>query len=600
MSASVTRFVRFPPLPFVTLLAAASACSGASPAEKAPQHAARGAASTTQLEPSTPAPSASAASPPVVEEIVQGRTILGSTAPTNLPTSIEPLPADRAALLVTHGADARESFVRWIGDGGQVGPVLRLVDEYVVTAYARADGKRDFVTGNGQQLCITRHAPNLTESEARVCAPISAKAVAVLDRKLAVISLEENTIKVERTSTNAPVRKAKPIESAKPAAKTNSKKKPAPAKKKTPAKKKNATSKPKVEKKVEIIRREFEVLASFASSDGFGEAKRIGLKFVPPLDGMTIVDAASSSRGMLLSWFEKSKQPPGAPKSNPKLPPALGWASIHAGYLDATGTFDASSNKVVVESEYDWGHLRGFAAPRFVDTNNGFALLTQKTPRGGPCDMSKVGEMATFAVPNSVCSIDPTVALGADVKALESILAEGPKRRPGQPKSDPELVAWVGNTGYFVTNEGRSLRSAKRDGTVRDEPPPFLARRSRMNEAELYPDGSGWALVDGKKYRVDAAGEMRTEPAPEKNTMPSARGFDGQWNEVLALVRPGYRTIPRASGGVIVVGISTAKDENVLAVTIGTRGQLGVAASTSLKVAPGEFDLHVEIGRAHV
>lgn len=596
MNASVTRRLRSSSFPLLTLLALASACSGVSPSERPLRHSARVDTSASKPDPTTPTASSSAPqAPPSAEEVVQGRTILGPAVATNLPMSIEPLPADRAALFVTQGADERESFVRWIDDAGRLGPVLRLVDEYVVTAYVRSDGKQDLVTSDGEHLCITRHARNLAASEARACVAIAAKAVAVAQQKLAVISLEEHTVKVEKTAVTKVVRKSKPpAPKARASEKPPAKKKPSAPKKKTPpSKKKKPNSKPSVEKKIEIVRRDVDVLAAWGTSDGFGEAKKIGLKFVPPLDGMTIVDAKTTPRGVLLGWFEKSKPPPHAPKPNAKLPPALGWAAIHAGILDATGTFDAASNKVVVEGEYDWGYMRGFSGPRFVDGPGGPALLTQKNQRGGPCDLTKVGETATLGLPNAICSIDPSAGPGADMKVLETILGAAPKRRPGQPKYDPELVAWVGDTGYFVTNEGRTLHSAKRDGSMRDEPAPFTARRSRMTSAELHTDGSGWAIVDGQKIRLDASGAISMEEPSGKTMMQSAPGFDGQWAEVLALVRPGYRVIPRGSGGVIVVGISTSKDENVVALTIGPRGNVGVAALTSLKVAPGEFELHV-------
>lgn len=456
---------------------------------------------------------ASAVVPPAVE-VVQGRTILGAPVATNLPTSVEPLPADRAALVVSHGADEREAFVRWIDDAGHVGPVIRFVDEYVVTAFARADGKRDFVTSDGEHLCIARFAADRAESETRACATIDAKAVAVKGRKLAVISLEEHLVKVEKPRVVVPVRKVKPVrhgaqEPKKSAPKIKPKKKPVPTKKKTSTiKKKNQDKKPNVEKKVEIIRRDVEVLASWATSDGFGEIKKTSLKFVPPLAGMNIVDAKATSQGVWVAWFEKGKPSPNAPKITNKLPPALGWAAIQSGLIGDDGSFDEKSKKLVVEGEYDWGYVRGFSGPRFIEMTDGVALLTQTTPRGGPCGMTKVGDTSTFTLPMAMCAIDPGAWPSVDTKALETILQSGPRRRPGQPKLDPELVAWAGDSGYFVTNDGRTLQSAKRDGSVHEEPPPFLARRVRMTHAELHENGSGLAVVDGQTYRVNAAGDV--------------------------------------------------------------------------------------------
>lgn len=595
----MTRFLRTSTFPLLTIVALASACSGASPSGKSAQKPPNPETSAT-----SPKPLTSAASPFVVPEaapvveVVQGRTILGAKAPTNLPTSIEALPADRAALLVAHGADERESFVRWIDDQGHMGPVWPLRDEYVVTAFTRADAKRDVVTSDGEHLCITRHAPDRAESEARTCVTIEAKAVAVANHKLAVMALEEHKTTIEKTVVIPAVRRTKPAphkstDSKKPASKPAPKKKPATNKKKpAPTKKKKEEKKPRIEKRVEVIRRDVEVLASFATSDAFGEFKRTGLKFSPPLDGMTIVDARATKQGVLVGWFEKAKPPPDAPKPSTKLPPALGFAAIQSGVINADGLYDEKSKKLVVEGEYDWGFLRGFSGPRFVDVLGGVALLTQKNPRGGACDITKVGESATSVMPLAMSAVDPGAWPSVDLKPLEAIMQAGPKRRPGQPKHDAELVAWAGDTGYFVTNEAQTLQSARRDGVMKELPPPFLARRSRLTQAELHADGHGFAVVDGQTFKVDPAGEVSREENPVKPTF-SVPGFDGAWNDALALVRPGYKVIPRASGGVIIVGVSTTKDENIVAVTVDARGTLGVAAATSLRVLPGEFDLHV-------
>jgi hypothetical protein len=529
VSAFVTRCLRrrlpsrFSPL---ALLAFVSACSGVSPSERFPRATAHPSVSASIPNTALPAASASAVSSPPVE-VVHGRTILGAPVATNLPSSVEPLSADRAVLVVSHGADEREGFVRWIDEAGHVGPVIRFVDEYVVTAFARADGKREFVTSDGERLCIARFASDRADSETRACKTIDANAVAVKDRKLAVISLEEHRVKVEKPQVFVPVRKVKPTPK-KSAPKSPAKKKTTSTKKNPPtAKKKNQNKKPKVEKKVEIIRRDVEVLASWATSDGFGEVKKTGLKFVPPLDGMTIVDAKATARGILVAWFEKGKPSPNAPKIASKLPPALGWAAIQSGVLAEDGSFDPLSKKLVVEGEYDWGYVRGFSGPRFVEMTGGVALLTQTAPRGGPCGMTKVGETSTFVLPTAMCTIDPGAWPSVDTKPMETILQAGPKRRPGQPKHDPQLVAWAGDTAYFVTNDGRTLQSAKRDGSVKEEPPPFLMRRVRMTYTELHEDGSGIAIVDGQTYRLNAAGDVVVDEKPGK-WKPMAQSVDSE------------------------------------------------------------------------
>ncbi len=532
----MTPRLRFLPPVLLPALIWASACSGVSPAEHSPHRAPRAETSTTQPIANAPATSAQApASTPPAEEVVLGRTILETPAPTNLPTSVEPLPADRAVLLATHGADERESFVRWIDEAGHVGPVLRLRDEFVVTAFARNDGKRELVTSDGNKLCLARFAPDRSDAEARKCEAIDAKAVAVAQQKLAVISFEEHTVKVEKSPAAISVRKTKPSplkthNVKKPGSKPYPKKKPNPSKK-APAttKKKNPEKKNKVEKKVEVVHRDIEVLLSWATSDEFGEAKKTGLKFVPPLLGMNLVDAKSTPRGILLAWFEKGKPPARASAIVSKGPPALGWASIQSGLIDEYGQFDETSKRLVVEGEYDWGFIRGFSGPRWVDVQGQPTLLTQKSARGGECEITKVGDVLTTPLPRWICGIDPSTGPNFDMKTWERVWQATPKRRPGQPKSDPELIAWAGDKGYFVTNDGHTLQSTNRDGSLQDEPAPFLARRVRMTHAELRADGSGFAVVNGREYRVDAKGDVKENGLATKTPMTSLVDAQNRW-----------------------------------------------------------------------
>ena len=580
------------------VVAFVSACSGVSPSERTPRSSARPKATAPDrvtAQPTMSARTSASAAPLPRAEVVQGRTMLGLPVATNLPTSIERLPTERAVLVVSHAADERESFVRWIDEAGHVGPIVRILDEYVVTAFAREDKKRELVTSDGERLCIARFAPEATAPEACACEAIDAKAVAVVNRKLAVISLEEHKTTADKPTAKAPAKATKlaprrTSEPKKPAVKPQSKKKPTPQKKKkSQTKKKNTAKKITAESKVKIVRRDVEVLARWATSDGFGEAKKTGLKFVPPLDGMTIVDAKATAGGVLLAWFEKAKPSASAPKVGAKG--ALGWAAIFSGIVGEDGAFDEKSKKLVVEGALDWGFLRGFSGPRFVDMMSGPALLTQKASRGGACEVTKMNEAVPVALPQSTCAIDPGALPNVDTKAFDTILQAEPRRRPGQPKYDAELVAWAGERAYFVTNDGRKLHSAKRDGGVREEPAPFVARRARMTKAALRPDGSGVAMVDGQTYRVNAAGELRVDEEPGKTQgATSSAGVDGPWN-VSSAVRPGYRVIERQDGGAIVVGVAPSNDENIVALQMGTNGSSGAVVTTSLHVVSGEFEI---------
>ncbi len=446
---------------------------------------------------------------------MKNRWVLGTTVKTNLPTAVEPAFGERAALLVSQAAEERETLVRWIDEAAKMSPIVRLTDEWVVTSYARADGKRQLVTSDGERLCVARFAVDQDKPEARACEKVDPEACAVKGDRLMLISLED----MPRKTKPGKPRVDSPKPTKKPAAKPAVTKKPTPKKPKKPAatkKKKPSTNKQKFEKKPELVRREVEVVTRWVTSDGFGEAKKAGLKFFPALDGLSIADAKSSSRGVELAWFERDKPSRAGLKQTKG---ALGWAAIRLGAISDDGVFDEKTKTLLVEGDLDWGFLRGFIGPRLMETAQGLALVTQKMSRGGPCELTRIGDVAPTVLSPSVCAIDPRVGPGGAQPAFDAILKADPKRRPGQPKHDSELVAWAGDRAYFVNGDGRTLHSAARDGLVREETAPFVARRARMTWAQVKPDGTGTAIVDGQTFVVNASGDVRLDESNKPKTI---------------------------------------------------------------------------------
>jgi len=551
------------------------------------------------------------------------RIALGTPAPSSLPVTVEPVTGERALLLVASAAGERETWVRWIDESGKMSPALRLWDERVSSAFTTPEGKRSLLTADGERLCLVRYRGEALEEEARACERADAKALAVVEDRVALISV----------GNVDPPKEARP---ASPAAKT---KKPKTNKKKKPeATRKPAKPKPPVE-----------VFLRWATAEGFEEPIASGLTFTPPLDGMGVVDAIGVERGVLVAWFETSKPSPGKKAQGG----ALGWGAIGAGLIDEEGQFDPKSRKHVVEGEVDWGFLRGFFSPRLIRSGTGIALLTQQAARGGVCEVTRPGA-ATEGPQRASCAIEPGKRVDvALLKAFEKLVEVSPRRTTGQLKSEPGLVVWAGDRGYFVTGDGTHLFSAGRDGAVKEQEAPFPAKRERIAWAGTFVDGTGAALVGERVFSLNAAGELR-EGAAKAELFALARGAGeaqlarvgesiwfgrgdiGQvvptvlapevWRgkggpegtalvggETSALwielsggrlftaglfpegklgrpraepspVRPGFSATERRAGGAIVVGVAAAHPAEVITFVVDAAGRVGKRAKTSLEV----------------
>ncbi|MDI3291800.1 hypothetical protein, partial [Polyangium sp. 15x6] len=270
---------------------------------------------------------------------------LGAAEEAGLPMSVEPVFGEAAALLVSQAAGEPEGYVRWVEESGRMGPIVRLVDENVVLAFTRSDGKRALVTSvGGDRLCLSVFDRASEVAEIRGCERVGdVKAVAVSGERVALISVEvvgSSGSGERRGEASFLGAGAVPPNSGPAAPQTTGPTTPAPKKeasprlvqnRKTPAvvKKGGKGGTKKAGKKKEVVKKALpkptvEVTVRWVSRDGVfeGEAKATGLRFVPPLEGMGVVDARGSARGVEIVWYESAKPSAG------KKATGMGWAAI--------------------------------------------------------------------------------------------------------------------------------------------------------------------------------------------------------------------------------------------------------------------------------
>jgi hypothetical protein len=442
-----------------------------------------------------PPPPPSATPPPPAPAPRRGRP--GRTALTQpheiFPDFVlQPIAGGRSVLAVSQHADERAAWVRRLVDGAP-GPLLRFTDGHVFGAFERPDGSTTYVTSDGTSLCF---GPSPRPQE-RTCVQSSPAAIVPVGERLALLEL--TAAHPPAPAGARPAHPAPKPRESKPAAHKG--KAPATAKKKpshgAPARR---PSHPLVELFVRWV-------APGGAIDA--EPTTTGLHFEAPLDGMTLADARARPPGIDVLWFETA---PGR-----KTRSLLGSGRLMAASLRADGTLDFASRVAVVDADLEYGWLKDHRSPRLAgdDTASVYLGLDAK----GECEALRVrptlGRLAT--VPRSVCTLavdrsgstlDPT-----EIAALERLAAAEPRRALGQPKGDLGAVAWAGERGYYL-HDG-ALRSALRgDGTPRDEPPPFVARRGDLAWGAFAPDGEGVAVAD-QILHTATAGEV------ERATMPA-------------------------------------------------------------------------------
>ncbi|MEJ7733611.1 MAG: hypothetical protein WKG00_31005, partial [Polyangiaceae bacterium] len=396
---------------------------------------------------------------------------------------IEAVPGNRSVLFVSQFAEERVAFVRRQTAAGR-GPIIRLVGEHVVGGFDGGDGTWSLVTSDGLRICLARFADAAAEPSAHGCVEASPQAMARIGARVLLLDAF-----VHRPPPDPPP--------------------PSPPRRKKKGKRQmtiSAPRKPQPKLNVEIMGRWTTLLG-----EASGEPFSTGLRFTRPLEGMTLVDAAGRTDGADVLWYQWKTPPKGV------QPKGLGRANLVTGKLRIDGSWEPSSVQVLGEAELGYGYLEGWLGPRLIgnDTFNVFLSLAGK---GSTCAAVRLAPQTMLLAPGRAqCSVDlPGVIGGATptpelASALEAIARANPRRAAGQPGTDAGQVSWAGDRGWFLG--GGLLRSAGRDGSMRDEAPAFPARRLRLAWGAFAADGEGLALVDGRTQRVLPNGLRGTGPA---------------------------------------------------------------------------------------
>jgi hypothetical protein len=468
------------------LAASCSAHSLPSPIDPIPRRDLSLGQARPALRPSAPPPSAPG----------PRRVPLGEARSIPLALSIEPVQGAQSVLLVSQFAGERTAWVRRLdGRTGDTGPLIELTDEHVHSSFDGSDGRFTLVTSDGVRLCLATYRPDADRPDARGCAAVSPSSIAAVDDRLALLELSSfgprPAAKVAKATLSAPRDKKSP--------RTDRVKKGARplggAKKKKKASH-TALLAARPPPKVPV---ELRIRWATRAGEFEPEAKPTGLRFEAPLDGMELVDARGRPPGIDLAWFET------APKRKTRSP--LGSARLMAASLRADGSLDPTSRVSVIDGDLEYGLIHDHRAPRLVGSSVGSAYIGLDAR--GQCEAARVRPAFVRLTPSAaLCSIDPDrlaaspPASGADLAVLEKILAEAPQRTSGQPRRDLGLVAWAGDRAYFLRDG--ALRSASRaEGSPRDEPPPFTARRSRIAWGAIADNGEAIALTGEGLVHLD-------------------------------------------------------------------------------------------------
>lgn len=525
------------------LAAFAAGCGGGADAQRGPTIAPG--ASPSSSAALAPLPSASAVPASSAVDAARrrpGRTALGEPAEEALELEVMPVAGGLSALLVAARGDERGAYVRRIdGEAGRPGPVIALVDERPVAAFDGGAGRFTLVTSTGESLCVATFEVGSPVPLARGCKDVRAQAVTVLGDGLALV--EVAVVDAPRPAPSAATKPKAP--SAKPKAPRRTDRRVAgpdrrgdrpktPKKRAAEGGRRGPSPKVKVELRLRRVGRD----GAFAD-----DATPTGLAFQRPLDGMTLVDAAARAGGVDVLWYEAQPRPARAS--------ALGAADLVWAHLGPSGEFEPSSRVAVAGGDLEFGWIRGHDAPRLLVGEAGSAVLTLGD-KDRACDVVRVApSRARLAPERALCALDPlrlaspSPPPASEVAALGALLASDPRRVLGQPRADVGLAAWARDRAWFLV--GGALRSAGRDGAVREEPAPFVARRQRVAWGALASDGEGVAIAGARVWGLDASGDVRDRGAAPSTT-PSAepaRAPTVSWTE------------PASSGRVSVARVGT-------------------------------------------
>ncbi len=513
-------------------LLAAIVVTGAGGCSSGPAGPGSGTALHAAAQPGPPgSPGAAARGAGVASEAEGARVRVPLSAPVIEPleVAIEASLDGRAALFVSQRSSDRIGWVRVLdGATGARGPALRLDGEHLYGALTLPGGGTRLLTSRDGELCLLTFRRGEAAPSSRACGGSSARALAAVGDRIALLEIEE----IARPAGAVAKGKAPAAAAAggKAGAKASGASKPKPKGRKSEGAKGGA-SKPRrggaAKRTAEGARKaakpgkasgrtqaraarpaprpQVEVKIRWVSADGvFDEvAAPTGLRFRPPLEGMSLIDAVGRPGAIDVLHYDE------APKRKSASP--LGAARVLGSFLDGDGVFDPTRRALVVEGDLEYGHLRGHEQPRLLGTAEGSVYLGAAS-RGGPCEAARFSP--TFErFTGAPCEVGAgrltlPAPFGKDeLDALERIRAADPRRTPLQPAHDGPLVVWAGERAYYQVR-GELFSAGREDGLPRREEAPIAARRARIAWGTIAADGEGIAWAGGRLRRLNTEGRV--------------------------------------------------------------------------------------------
>ena len=388
-----------------------------------------------------------------------------------------------------------------------------------------------------------------------------------------------------------------------------------------------------------------------------GEPIDSEIMFERPLIGMGVVAATGSRTGARLLWYERLRPRIEGEKRVQR-------AALMTGRIDREGKLVDKSRKQLHAGDRAYGHVFGHTDPQ-VYAHKGRAIYVGRfhddEQNTSGYEASRLGPIGALTAPSTVFAVDP-VRLAEDraldaqeLAAYKTIWEAAPRLVVGQSPREYARVAWAGSRGWFFSDDG-AFHSTDRSGNIRDEPPPFTAKRSRVHWAALDArggialtsdglmnsdgDNTGVAVDEAMKHPLTPAVRVgagwwivapannnsgavlrRLLPSPvvakrdvyaghvalvEGGTVLIHDGEqlstwrlsnDGGMQYVAAgasPVRPGFVATRRAAGGALVAG--RARDGTVVVFSVNDRGVIG-APKPSLKSGKGDIFIRARPSR---
>lgn len=260
------------------------------------------------------------------------------------------------------------------------------------------------------------------------------------------------------------------------------------------------------------------------TSEGKLDGERIDteLVFPRPLVGMGLIDAVGTSLGVRLLWYEHLER---RGRERQKR------AALKSARLDRDGKLVAASRTTLLSGERGYGDIVGHSDLQLM-TRAGRAIFVGRFRDDGRkvdgYQGMRLGPSEPMVAPNAVFATDPLRLVDAralddaELVRYQAIWEAAPRLVPGQSPDDAGRVAWVGERGWFLGDDGTLRSVARKHGEIADEAPPFTARRGALHWATMAEDGAAIALTSRGLVQVDADGSVSVQPTGSDLAAPLA------------------------------------------------------------------------------